>query len=150
VQAVEMLPSIMQFKRVHQTAKSVQRKGAAIVELAIVLPLLLLLLMGTIEACAAMHLQQSIDIASYEAVRTGLLPKSSPGLVKLTAEKFLKTRNTKGATISITPANFDTAAIGTTITVSISAPSNENLPVSPFFFKDKTIVSSCSMMKEYQ
>jgi hypothetical protein len=24
------------------------------------------------------------------------------------------------------------------------------LPVSPFFFKDKTIVSSCSMMKEYQ
>lgn len=145
-----MSPSIMQVVRNRQAAKSVQRKGAAIVELAIVLPLLLLLLMGTIEACAALHLQQSIDIASYEAVRTGLLPKSSPGLVQLTAEKFLKTRNTKGATISITPANFETAAIGTTITVTISAPSDQNLPVSPFFFKGKTIVSSCSMMKEYQ
>jgi len=145
-----MSPSIMQVVRNRQAAKSVQRKGAAIVELAMVLPLLLLLLMGTIEACAALHLQQSIDIASYEAVRTGLLPKSSPGLVQLTAEKFLKTRNTKGATISITPANFETAAIGTTITVTISAPSDQNLPVSPFFFKDKTIVSSCSMMKEYQ
>jgi hypothetical protein len=150
MQATVMSPSIMQVVRNRQAAKSVQRKGAAIVELAMVLPLLLLLLMGTIEACAALHLQQSIDIASYEAVRTGLLPKSSPGLVQLTAEKFLKTRNTKGATISITPANFETAAIGTTITVTISAPSDQNLPVSPFFFKDKTIVSSCSMMKEYQ
>ena len=94
MQAVEMLPNVIQVNRVRQTAKSIQRKGAAIVELAIVLPLLLLLLMGTIEACAAMHLQQSMDIASYEAVRTSLLPKSSSTLVRTTAETFLKNRNT--------------------------------------------------------
>jgi Flp pilus assembly protein TadG len=140
----------MQVVRNRHVAKPNHRNGAAIVELAIVLPLLLLLLMGTIEACSAMHLQQSIDIASYEAVRTSLLPKSSTTLVKTTAEKFLANRNTKGATVSISPVDFETAPIGTTITVTISAPSDQNLPVSPFFFKDRTIVGSCSMMKEYQ
>lgn len=145
-----MRPTVIQVDRFRQTANSIHRKGAAIVELAVVLPLLLLLLMGTIEACAAMHLQQSIDIASYEAVRTSLLPKSSSTLVRTTAEKFLTNRNTKGATISISPANFESAPIGTTITVSISAPSDQNLPVSPFFFRGRTIEGSCSMMKEYQ
>lgn len=145
-----MRPTLIHAHGFRQTAKSINRKGAAIVELAIVLPLLLLLLMGTIEACAAMHLQQSIDIASYEAVRTSLLPKSSSTLVRTTAEKFLTNRNTKGATVSISPANFETAPIGTTITVSISAPSDQNLPVSPFFFRGRNIVGSCSMMKEYQ
>ena len=150
MQAVEMLPNVIQVNRVRQTAKSIQRKGAAIVELAIVLPLLLLLLMGTIEACAAMHLQQSMDIASYEAVRTSLLPKSSSTLVRTTAETFLKNRTTKGATVSISPSNFETSPIGTTITVSITAPSDQNLPVSPFFFRGRSVVGSCSMMKEYQ
>jgi Flp pilus assembly protein TadG len=54
---------------------SKKRSGAAIVELAVVLPVLLLLLMGTIQACAAIHLQQSLDITAYEAAgRTFAIP----------------------------------------------------------------------------
>lgn len=140
----------MQAIRCRNISTRCLRKGAAIVELAVVLPLLLLLLMGTIEACAAMHLQQSIDIASYESVRTSLLPRSTTTLVKKTADTFLKNRNTKNATVSISPSNFETAPIGTTITVTISCPSDQNLPVPPFFFSGRTIIGSCSMMKEYE
>jgi Flp pilus assembly protein TadG len=120
------------------------------VELAVVLPLLLLLLMGTIEACAAIHLQQSLDITAYEAARTSLLPKATIYTVNEAADKFLTSRKTNGAKVVVAPSNFESLPIGTIITITVSAPSQGNLPVSPFFFQDRTITSSCSMMKEYQ
>lgn len=131
-------------------SKISNRAGAAIVELAVVLPVLLLMLIGTIEACAAIHLQQLLDITAYEAARTSLLPKNTTLAVQTAANKFLASRNTKNANVSISPANFESATIGTTITITVSAPTQSNLPISPFFFKNRTITSTCSMMKEYQ
>jgi Flp pilus assembly protein TadG len=135
---------------IRRASGSKRRSGAAIVELAVVLPLLLLLLMGTIEACAAIHLQQSLDITAYEAARTSLLPKATIYTVNEAADKFLTSRKTNGAKVVVAPSNFESLPIGTIITITVSAPSQGNLPVSPFFFQDRTITSSCSMMKEYQ
>jgi len=120
------------------------------VELAVVLPVLLLLLLGTIEVCAAIHLQQSLDITAYESARTSLLPKATIHTVNAAADKFLLSRKTKGANVVVSPPNFETLPIGTVITITVSAPSQNNLPLSPFFFQNRTITSSCSMMKEYQ
>ena len=44
------------------------------VELAICLPVLILLLFGTIEACAIIYLNQSLKIAAYEGARVSLIP----------------------------------------------------------------------------
>ena len=133
-----------------RTSDSKKRSGAAIVELAVVLPVLLLLLLGTIEVCAAIHLQQSLDITAYESARTSLLPKATIHTVNAAADKFLLSRKTKGAKVVVSPPNFETLPIGTVITITVSAPSQNNLPLSPFFFQNRTITSSCSMMKEYQ
>lgn len=134
----------------HRASGSKKRSGAAIVELAVVLPLLLMLLMGTIEACTAIHLQQSLDITAYEAARTSLLPKATIHTVNAAADKFLISRKTNGAKVVVSPSNFESLPIGTIITITVSAPSQGNLPVSPLFFQNRTITSSCSMMKEYQ
>lgn len=134
----------------HRASGSKKRSGAAIVELAVVLPVLMLLLMGTIEACAAIHLQQSLDITAYEAARTSLLPKATIHTVSAAADKFLTSRKTNGAKVVVSPPNFEALPIGTIITITVSAPSQNNLPLSPFFFQNHTITSSCSMMKEYQ
>jgi Flp pilus assembly protein TadG len=51
-----------------------QRNGAAVVELAAVLPVFVLLLMGTIETCNMIFLQQSLKIAAYEGARITIVP----------------------------------------------------------------------------
>ena len=52
------------------------RGGAAVVELAVVLPVFVVILLGTIETCKMIFIQQSLEIAAYEAVRVAIVPET--------------------------------------------------------------------------
>lgn len=124
-------------------------RGAVCVELAVTLPVLFLILMATVEACAMMHLTQSLYIAAYEATRVSLIPKSKQSDVEDAANQLLQSRKIKGSDIEISPNNFETAPIGTRITITVSAPAAANLPLAANFFRQKVMSGSCTMMKEY-
>ena len=49
------------------------RRGGG--ELAVCLPVVVLLVIATIEACSAMFLKQSLTVAAYEGVRTALIER---------------------------------------------------------------------------
>jgi hypothetical protein len=136
--------------RLRSRKRHKKRNAAAIVELAFVLPILFTLLFGTIEACAMLHLQQTLEIAAYESARISLVPTSKTKLVQETAERFFKNRNVNEGTITISPSNFETLPIGTNITILVTAPASGNLPLPPMFFSGKSLSASCSMMKEYE
>ena len=54
--------------------ESRQRHGAATVEFAVVLPLLVLLVFGSVELTRGLMLRHSADNAAYEAARTAIVP----------------------------------------------------------------------------
>ncbi len=78
-----------------RSASSKMRFGAACVELAVVLPVLVLIVLGTIEACAMTHLTQSLYIAAYEGTRVSLIPKSSTANVRDAIDEILSSRRIK-------------------------------------------------------
>lgn len=125
------------------------RQGTATVELAVVLGLIFTIVFGTIEACNMIHLTQTLYIASYEATRTSLIPKSQESDVIRAANEVLISRNVKGAVINVSPSNFASADIGTTITVSVAAPASSNSPLASLFYSGRNLTGTCSMMKEY-
>lgn len=125
------------------------RCGAAIVEFALIVPLLLMIVMGTIEASTMIYLKQTLHIAAYEAARTALVPKTNASMVETTARRILDDRRVRDASVTVTPNNFSSAATSTWITVRVDAPSNSNFAVPLLFFRNKTISGSCTMMKEY-
>ena len=127
----------------------VSRSGAAMVEFALTLPLLLTIVLGTMETCSMLHLKQTLHIAAYEAARVSLVPKTTTAQVSYSAQAILTDRKVQGSSIAISPSSFSTAAIGSYITVTVTASSNSNFGVPLLFFKDKTITGTCSMMKEY-
>ena len=127
----------------------VSRSGAAMVEFALTLPLLLTIVLGTIETCSMLHLKQTLHIAAYEAARVALVPKTTAAQVSYAAQAILTDRKVQGSSIAISPSSFSTAPISSYITVTVTAPSNSNFGVPLLFFKDKTITGTCSMMKEY-
>ena len=50
------------------------RLGVAVIELAICLPILVLILVATIEACVMLQLKQNLIVTAYEGARIGILP----------------------------------------------------------------------------
>ena len=126
-----------------------RRRGAAMVEFAVTLPVLVLVVMGTIECCAMIFMKQTLHIAAYEAARVALVPKTTTAQVNYSANTILANRRVRDATISISPSSFGTAPVSTYIEVTVSAPSNSNFAIPCLFFHGRVLSGSCAMMKEY-
>ena len=128
--------------------KSKSRRAVAVVELAVMLPVFVLILLATIEACTMTFLQQTLKIAAHEGARAAVVPGSDPSKVQNTVNAFLSFRNIQGATVTITPSNYPASAYGTLIQVDVSAPCNANSVFAPFFYSGKTLTGTVIMMKE--
>lgn len=124
------------------------RRGTAITEFAIILPVFVLIVMGTIEATSMIFLQQSLEIAAYEATRVALVPGSEQGNVEAAANGILSGRKVVDAVVSVTPADFDDQPYGTAITVGITAECEKNSLFASWFYQNRELSSSVTMMKE--
>lgn len=125
------------------------RSGAAAVELAIVLPVFMVILFGTIETCQMIFLQQSLEIAAYEAVRVAIVPDTDIDRIKAAANALLTARRVNGAVISITPSDFQKAPYGSFLRVNVSAPCSSNSSAPLRFYGSKTLTGTVEMMKEF-
>jgi Flp pilus assembly protein TadG len=124
------------------------RRGAAAVELAICLPLLVLLVMASIEACTMIFLDHSLTIASYEGVRAGINYDGTNADVLARANAIINSRDIQGAQVTIDPPDVESAERGETIAVTVSAPCNLNMVIPPWFYDGRTLRSTMTMVKE--
>lgn len=124
------------------------RQGLAVVELAIYLPLLILLVFGSIDCCTMIYLKHSLTVASYEGARVALQSGSNSGDVTAASATFLAMRQVQGANITTTPANVNSAQPGDVVTVRVSAPCAANAMVVSKFFGGTTLASTTTVIKE--
>ncbi len=123
------------------------RAGIAAVELAVCLPILLLLTVASIEACSMIHLKQSLTIAAYEGARVALIPGSATENVAEQCRLILIGRGIQGATAAVTP-DVANAMPGTFVRVTVTAPCAANSPIAGRFFTSRTLTGRVEMMKE--
>ncbi len=130
------------------TAKQRTRKrhGVATVEFATVLPLFVLLLLGTVEASRAVMVQHSIHEATRAGCRIYTIGDATQQDARDMIDQALADTGLTGYTVSFEPATK--AEITETlqpVTVTISIPSDEVMWLSPFFINGGTISSRCTM-----
>lgn len=125
-----------------------RRRGAALTEFAVILPVLVLMFFGTVEACSMIHLEQSLKVAAYEATRIALVPGTTSANVTAAATQILADRDINGGAVSISPANYSSAALGTYVSVTVTAPAKNNSLVGAWFYGGRTLTSTVQMMKE--
>ncbi len=128
--------------------KSKSRRGSVVVEMAIMLPVFVLIVLGTIEACTMIFLEQTLKIAAHEGARAAVVPNSTSTTVQARLTSFLDQRGVKGYTATITPANFSQHPYGDLIQVQIVAPCNLNCSFPPWFYSGKSLTGTVTMMKE--
>ena len=137
-------------KRIHRNkTRRSDRRGAAVAELAVCLPLIVLLVIGTVEACTMIFLKQSLTIAAYEGGRTALVPGATNGDVTAECQQVVNDRGVQGGTIAVTPADITAAAPGTYLQIDVSAQCDTNSMLGNWFYAGKTLNGHVEVMKEY-
>jgi Flp pilus assembly protein TadG len=123
--------------------RSTQRRGAALVEFAFVLPVLLLFFTGSIELFRLNQYRHAADQAAYEACRKIIVPGATKEEAEAEALKVLKILGIKKVNVEINPAVITETTPQVSVKISIPAQGN-SLAMSAF--GQETLCSSTSTL----
>ena len=127
------------------------RRGAAAVEMAIVLPLLLLLTLGGIKYGYLFLKAQQITNAARHGARMAILPGKTTDEVKAIIINMLGNANitVTADDIDFNPGDISSVGSGETITVRIIVPSAEvDIMIVPLFPNVENLGATVTMAKE--
>ncbi len=128
--------------------KCCTRRAAAAAELALTLPLIVFLLLASLEACSMIFLDHSLTIASYEGVRMGINYDATNSSVINRCNQIIEERDVAGAQITINPSNVANMNRGERLTVTVRAPCDNNAILPLWFYNGRTLSVATTMVKE--
>ncbi len=104
---------------------------------------------GTVETCRMIYLRQSLKIAAYECARVAIVPGSTDLDVQNQCDAILLPRHMKDYKLKTVPAKVSSLSYGDLYKVSIEMPAEPNAMVGAWFYKNKTLQESVTIMAEY-
>ena len=134
------------------------RSGVAASEFAVILPILFILIAGTVETYTTIQLKESVLVAAYEAARGGVGRHSTNAGMIAKADQVLADRgvdvSSMGTTYIEFSADVQTVPKLNPFTVTVTAPTNGNT-VLPFsgnwfsWFGNREVSASVTLLKEF-
>jgi len=126
-----------------------RRRGAAAVECAFCVPVVFLIMFGTLETCSGIFLKETLAVTAYEGCRVGVRRRASAEDVVTECNAVLAARNIVGATVTVDPNDFSDIGALTPITVTVRAPTNGNSTFLFNFMLDREAAASVTMVREF-
>ena len=130
-----------------QQKQSQERRGAAVVEFAVCLPVLLIRILGSIECTSMIFLSQSLNVVAYEGLRTAARPGSTTVDALARSQEVIAERNLIDCQVTFDPADIDNVPSGTIVTITTTAPSQANSAIGLRFFSG-SLEAQAFMVKE--
>jgi Flp pilus assembly protein TadG len=130
-----------------RSAAGRNRKGAAVVEFAVCLPVILLIVLGSIQAASLMFLRQALIQSAYEGAKIAVrFDGTNPAAINA-MQNVANGRRIKSPSFSLSD-DVTTVDRGTPIVVTVTAPGDLNsfIPFGPF--AGQTIQAQAVMVKE--
>ena len=127
--------------------KPANRKGAAVVEFAVCLPVIIILVLGAIECTTMIFVNQALNVVAYEGIRVAAKRDAETAEVLQRCNEVIAERNLQNAQVTLNPANIDDLERGTQITINVTAPSQQNSALALKFFSGD-IVAEAVMFKD--
>ncbi|MDZ4848815.1 MAG: TadE family protein [Pirellulaceae bacterium] len=125
------------------------RMGAAMIEFAIVAPLMILFTLGIIEMGRMTMVKQVLTNISREGARMATLPDATNTTVQTQIEQLLTGSKITGATVALNPSSISSAPSGSLVTVTIAVTAeNVSWLNTPLFMGGKSLTASTSMRRE--
>lgn len=121
------------------------RRAVAAVEFALCLPVVVLLVLASIECCTMIFVQQTLETAAYETARFAASPGDTNALAVQRGTQVLSDRQVNGGQVAITPSAPQRQD---QIDVTVTAPFDQNRLFPQFFFGGQTLTADVSMQKD--
>ena len=141
--------------KLHKLCRSCRkdRRGAAVVEFALVAPIFFLLVFGMIEYGRMVMVQQVLTNASREGARRAVLDGAQQSTVISSVRTYLTNASINGQnpnlTITVTPAPESAVATDQNISVTVQVPfADVSWLPSPMFLQNKSLRASSVMRRE--
>jgi Flp pilus assembly protein TadG len=130
--------------------RDVNRRGATVVEFALVAPLFFATIFGSIEFGRSLMTTQSLEEAARSGCRVAVLQGATTSEIEAEVDRILGPVGISNYTIDVQPASIANAARWSPVSVTVSASFADMswLPV-PNIFSGKTYTSTCTLPKEY-
>ncbi len=129
-----------------RTSQAKHRQGAALVELALVLPVVLSIVAALLEFSRVSMLKHSADTAAYEAARVGVVAGAKRTEIITAADTLLRSAQLTQWSVTITPTAIDESTAWVRVRVDI--PVAENSWISPFFFRSTLVSGTVTLVTE--
>ena len=126
--------------------RSQPRRGATTVEFALTAPLLFMVILAAIEFSRVNMVRHTVQNASYEGCRRGIVPGASADDVRQRANAVLGTVSVHGGQVTVEPAVI--ASDTPQVSVTVAAPLDQNGWITSVFFSGRTVTSSLTLARE--
>lgn len=126
--------------------KRAARRGATLVEFALVLPLIMLFFTASIEFFRLNQIRHVADNAAYEACRHVMVPGANQQEAIDRAQAMLRIVGIRNAQVTINPSTI--AESTTEVTVTVGVPTQGNTWIFPQFAGNRVIGSSSTLVTE--
>ena len=125
------------------------RRGAAVVEFAVLAPLLFLLVFGMPEYGRMVMVQQILTNAAREGCRQAVLEGVTTSAITNTVQSYLSSSTIEGAKVTVSPDPPSGAGPGGPVTVAVSVSFDQVswLP-APMYLSGKEMWASSTMRRE--
>jgi Flp pilus assembly protein TadG len=121
------------------------RQGAVTVEVAICLPVLLMILFGVYEFAHVNMAIHATESAAYEAARTAIVPGATSEETEASAQNVLNSVGIKDFRMKISPSLSSNSP---TVLVELEVPFRRNTTVFRLFVADPVFRGRCEMARE--
>ena len=137
--------------------KNCQRRGTEVVELALVLPLILLIVFSTLEVCDHAFLLQKVKIAAQEGAVVAIRREATLPDVEAAVQSYLDARGVDFGTsisnaVTVTPDPTDALRL-TPVTVTVAVPNDENSRIGANLYRyiaGENSTGTVTMFKEFE
>lgn len=122
------------------------RRGATIVEFAIVAPVFLMIILALFEFSWINVVRHTADNAAYEAARTVMVPGATAAEAVTEANQLLSAVGARNARVTVTPSEITTST--SQVTVRVEVPMDSNALLLPRFTPGLELRSQATLRTE--
>ncbi|MCU0718912.1 MAG: pilus assembly protein [Pirellula sp.] len=125
-----------------------KRNGAAVVELAVCMPVVVLVVFASLEGANMLFVRQATVQAAYEAAKFGSRRDGTRVQAERLATEVLTARRINSPTITFVTGDPASTRSGSDVTVRVSVNSNDRLITGFRIFSGRQIEAIATMQKE--
>ena len=125
-----------------------RRVGLATVEVALTLPILIMIALATIDTCRVIFVRQSAKVAAYECARIAIIPGAEYQNVAFQCEAMMSNRKINDYQLSL---SCDPALLikGDLLRVTVSVPADSNSLGISWFYRGRVFEETVAILVEH-